>query len=159
VLSSVGIIMVVAATLPPLLNVLGRPDLALWDAVACAVVMPAGFLLGAVTDGLEGVCLAWLIGYPLIVATVFHFTRHVTGVGVGRLLRAQLPLILAVLVMSAAVAAVQQAVSTWPGAIFRLALAIVTGAAVYPVVVLLFARRTVVNDLVSLWRELRGSRA
>jgi teichuronic acid exporter len=155
VLSTVGIVLVVAASLPPFLNVLGRSDLTLYDSIVCAVVMPLGFIIGAETAGLAGVCVAWLIGYPLIVAGLFHFTRHVTGVGLGRLLWAQAPILGAVLCMSGAVLGVQQLAAEIPSAAARLALSVVVGVVVYSGVLLLFARHTVVADLVALWRELR----
>jgi teichuronic acid exporter len=159
VLTTVGIVMVVAASLPPFLNVLGRSDLTLYNSLVCSVVMPLGFLIGALRAELTGVCVAWLIGYPLIVAGLFHFTRHVTGVGLGRLLRAQAPILGAALCMCGAVLGVQLVAANACSAGARLALSVVVGVVVYSGVLLLFTRQTVVANLASLYSELRSGRA
>jgi O-antigen/teichoic acid export membrane protein len=155
-LATVGVLLVVVASLPPLLNALGRPELPFRYTAVCAVIMPASFVVGVRVWGVVGVCLAWLVVYPVIVAGFYHFTRRVTGVGLGHLLRAHAPVLGAVLVMVACVLLAQHAARGLEPAGLRLALTVATGALVYAGVLMLFARRTVLADLLTLWAELRG---
>jgi O-antigen/teichoic acid export membrane protein len=158
-LSVVGILMVYGATLPPLLNARGRPDVVLRYTAACAVLYPCGFLVGARLGGVTGVCIAWLVLYPLVVSALFLLTRSLTGVGLGDLVRAQLPVVAAVLFMAVVVlllrGALPEACPPWQ----RLLAAVVAGAAAYAGALFALARRTVLADLSVLARELRGGTA
>jgi O-antigen/teichoic acid export membrane protein len=155
-LSVVGILMVYATSLPPLFNALGRPDVNVRYTAVCTLLYPVGFYLGARTGGLEGVCLAWLVLYPLVFACLVLRTRRLTGVGLLDLLRAQLPVVGAVLFMTGVVLALRWAMrdTAWPW--LRLLLAIAAGVLAYAGVLLALARHTVLADLRNLVRELRG---
>jgi hypothetical protein len=93
--------MVVSSSLPPVFNALGRPDLNLKYAAACAALLPISFLLLGKALGVLGVCLGWLVGYPLIVAVLVWATRRVTGFGLRAYLGAQAWVLLALLWMAA----------------------------------------------------------
>jgi O-antigen/teichoic acid export membrane protein len=155
-LSVVGILMVYSYSLPPLFNALGRPEINLRYTATCTVLFPLAFLAGGLLAGLTGICVAWLILYPLAVATLVHLTRSVTGVGLDDLLRAQLPVAGAALCMIGVVLAVQAALAdaSWPW--LRLGACIVAGAATYAGVMLVFARHTVLADVRRLMGEMRG---
>jgi PST family polysaccharide transporter len=122
-LNVVGILMVYGASLPPLFNALGRPDINLRYTATCTLLYPAAFLLGGWLAGLEGVCLAWLVLYPVLVALLVSLTRGITRVGLWDLLRAQAAVVGAVLFMAGCVLAVRSAMGDF-GTGTRLALSI-----------------------------------
>jgi O-antigen/teichoic acid export membrane protein len=155
-LSVVGIVRLYAASLPPLFNALGRPDVNLRYTAVCALVLPAGFYVGGSLAGLEGVCIAWLVLYPLIVAGLLVATRELTGLGLGEMLFAQRAVLGGVLFMTAVVLLVRWGLAdlSWPW--LRLGVSCAIGAASYAGFLLVFARHTVLADLRRLYRELRG---
>lgn len=155
----VGMIMLLTATLPPLLNALGRPDLNLKYSLAQTLVLPAGFVVGASLRGLDGVSIAWLILYPPVAAAFFVCTRHVTGIGLLDMLRTQRLVLAAVILMSGVVLALTWALSGWESAAGRLTVLIAAGALTYAGVILLVGRKTLLADVRAFWRELRGARA
>ena len=91
-----------------------------------------------------------------MVAVLLQLTRGVTGIGVVDVLRAQLPVLAGVAVMTGGVLALQWHLRDDPRVAVRLVAAIATGIATYAGWMLLTARRTVLADLRSLWLELRG---
>lgn len=152
-LSLVGVIMVVSATLPPLLNALGRPDVNVKYNGVCLLVFPAGFALFGSRYGLAGVCGVWLVCYPLVVAGLVVSTRRLTGVSVRDLLQAQTPVVAAALFMAAVVLAVQWGMNDYERTPLRLGVSIAAGAAAYGGFLWLTARHTVLADLRLLLRE------
>jgi O-antigen/teichoic acid export membrane protein len=155
-LAVAGVLMVFSHSLTPVLNALGRPDVPLKYALACALVYPAGFVAAGLAYGLIGVCLVWPALYPVMLTALLLRTRGITGVGPLDLLRAQLPVLAAVAFMAGAVLLVQWSLTDVSGAAVRLAAAVAAGAVAYAGWMLVTARRTVLADLRALLRELRG---
>jgi teichuronic acid exporter len=155
-LSLVGVLMIYSHSLPPLFNALGRPDINLKYTAACTALFPVGFAVAGLYYGVIGVCLVWLVLYPVMVAVLVWVTRNVTGVEPLKLLRAQGPVVGAVLFMTAVVLAAQACLANVEWIALRLAASIVLGAAAYAGILLGLARRTVLADVRALWRELRG---
>jgi teichuronic acid exporter len=175
-LSPVGAMMVVAATVPPLILALGRPEIILRYTAVCAIVYPPAFygaaLLGErlspqlfgegfVLGGLVGVCLVWLTVYPLLAGCLIHFTRSITGVSLFDIIRVHRQILVGDAAMIAAVLAVRLLLpwDSWESQTLataaRLIASIVIGAATYTTWILTFARSTVVADVVALLREIR----
>jgi O-antigen/teichoic acid export membrane protein len=155
-LSVVGILMVYGASLPPLLNALGRPDINLRYTATCTLIYPAAFLLAATMAGVIGVCIAWLILYPVLIGTLVALTHRLTGVGLGALVWAQRTVVGAVLFMVAVVLAVRWGMADDERVWLRLVVSIAAGVAAYTGVMLALARNTVLADVRGLVRELRG---
>jgi teichuronic acid exporter len=157
-LAAVGVLMLYSSSLPPLFNALGRPGINLRFTAGCAVLFPIAFVLGGLVGGVVGVCVAWLMLYPVMVVILLVSTRRLTGIGPVALARAQLPVVGAVLVMTGVVLLVRTvlAETSWPW--LRLGTSIGAGVVAYAGVMLLLARHTVLADLLRLWRELRGGR-
>src|SRR5207237_482494 len=105
---------------------------------------------------LIGICLDWLLLYPVMVAVLVCVTRNVTGIEPLALLRAQGPVAGAVLFMTAVVMATQACLANVEPVALRLAASIALGAAAYGGILVGWARRTVVADVRVLWRELKG---
>ncbi len=158
ILSPVGCVMVFAVLIPPLLNALGRPHLNLYYNIAQTLLMPASFLVGVALDGMLGVCWAWLFVYPIIVAGMIEMTKSLTRVGVWDLLKAQWPNLFGVAAMATVVIALQlnmaDVARPW-----RLIVAIAAGAATFAAWILLVAKDSVLGDLRTLLREMRGQSA
>ena len=164
-LSPVGALMVVAATVPPLLLALGRPDLNLRYTAACAILYPPTFYVAALLDGVRGVCIAWLVLYPILAGCLIQLTRPITTVSLLDVIAVHRQILVGDAAMIAAVLAVRL-VAPWDswespalaiGA--RLVFSIVIGAATYTLWIAAFARSTVVADVFALMREIRGRRA
>ena len=155
-LSPIGALMVVSNALSPFFNALGRPDVNLKFTAVCAVILPAAFLALGWAAGMVGICLAWLILYPGLVAALIHRTRPISGVSVSDLLRPLRPILLSALGMSVTVLVVQRALAGDGLATWRLAATVLTGAAIYALLIVGLARQTVMADVLVLVRELRG---
>lgn len=67
----IGMFRTISSIIPPLLNSKGRTDLTLKYSAICAVLLPAGFLIG-VQFGLNGVVYAWLIIYPFLTLYILR---------------------------------------------------------------------------------------
>jgi O-antigen/teichoic acid export membrane protein len=158
IMSLAGVVMVFAASIAPLLNALGRPDLNLRYTLACALIFPPAFLVAAEAAGVHGVCAVWAAVYPVIVFGNVELIRGVTGFGAVELLRCLGPVAVANALMAAAVLALQAAFpaagASWP----RLIGSILVGAAAYAGSVLLVAQDSVVN-LRAVLGEFRGRSA
>ncbi len=152
-LSGAGLVMLLSASLPPLLNALGRPDLNLKYTALCTLVFPACFVPAGLAYGLIGICVVWVVVYPLMVAGLFTWTKPLTGVGLTRLLRVQAPMLGAGAFMTLVVLAVRWGLEVEPP--LRLGLSVVAGALAYAGWMVFLARRTVLADLRALWCELR----
>ncbi len=120
------------------------------------LLYPAAFVIGATTAGVTGVCIAWLILYPLILACLVALTRRLTGVGLGALVWAQRTVVGAVLFMTVVVLAVRWGMADSERLWLRLVASIAAGMAAYAGVMLALARQTVLADVRALVREMRG---
>ena len=165
-LSLSGLFRVYSGMFPMVFNAMGRPDLNFKMSLTCVLVFPVcyyiggkiGFMQGGQHGAMLGVCLAWMICFPVMALGLIHLTRRVTSVGVKELFGSQRWVVAITLFMAGCVLVVQASVpdlSRLP----RLVLAITTGVVAYTVPMLLFCRRTVLGDLWILWRELKGRTA
>ncbi len=155
-LSVAGTLMVFSASLPPLFNALGRPDINLKYTATCTLVLPLGFVLLGQPYGLVGICVAWLVLYPVLVGGLVCCTRRLTGVGLADLVGAQLPVLAATAFMAAVVLAGQWCLRAAGPIGLRLGLTIALGAVAYGGFLGLVARKTVLADLRLFLRELKG---
>ena len=132
-----------------------------------ASLVPLVSRIGPDQGELVGVCLAWLLLYPLVIVGLVAWTRRVTGIGVLDLARPQMPVVLAAACMVIAVYALRAALPAFTSAthsagdiqtrlLGRLVLSAVVGGVVYAGVLMLVARKTVLADLRSLVREIRS---
>jgi O-antigen/teichoic acid export membrane protein len=153
-LSVVGMVMVVSASLPPLFNALGRPDINVRYALACTLLLPPGFAVLGSWLGVVGVCLVWLVGYPLLVGALVFATRGLTGFRSWDLLRGLGPTAGIVVSMVAAVGVARWLLAD-PGGVRRLVLEIAAGGAASLVCLVALGRSAVVGDVKRLLRDLR----
>jgi O-antigen/teichoic acid export membrane protein len=151
-----SVLMVISASMASLLNALGRPDVNVKYNAACAIIMPLAFLAGAASFGLIGICLAWLIAYPLIVAGYIHFSRRITGLALKDFFTMLLPIFSGVACMTVVVLLVRWALAGDDPSLVRLCVSVVCGGLTYLGWNLVFARKTVVANILLFVREFRG---
>lgn len=157
-LAPAGALMAIAATVSPLLNALGRPDIPMKYEMTGAVVYPLSMFIGGELFGLVGVCAVWILVYPLMVAGLVHFSREVTGLSIGRYLRQLAPFAKSLLAMVAAVLLVRTAAAEL-SPLARLSLLIGVGAAVYTAAALLFVGPSSAMAALSFMREVMSRKS
>ncbi|WP_407698075.1 lipopolysaccharide biosynthesis protein [Stakelama tenebrarum] len=135
----------------PALEALGRPDLSLRNSMVGSVMLPVAFLIGA-HSGAQGLTLAWVAAYPMLVLIAAIWTLPALEVRLGDLADALRPSLLAALGMAVAVLLIdREAMLLAP--LPRLAIDVVAGAAVYGLWLLIFARDSVAELLALARRE------
>jgi O-antigen/teichoic acid export membrane protein len=135
--------------LQPATDALGRPGIALRNAMLGALIMPVAFILGG-RYGIIGIASAWLIAYPMLMVVGLWRSLPVIGLPLRDLIRAVTPPVMASLAMAAAVLALDHvlpALAPLP----HLLLLVGAGALVYCGWLLLF-ERSVVRDLLAMLR-------
>lgn len=122
--------------------------------LAAAAVLPVLFWL-ATRWGTAGVAAAWIVGFPLVSAPMYHRvlrTLELDWRGYARTLR---PALASTLVMAAAVAGVRLLLPPPLGLVPRFALEVAAGIAAYGAMLWLVYRARVLA-FVALVRQLRG---
>ena len=144
--------------LPSSLYGIGRAGVSAANSAVACVIMPVAFAIGA-QWGLQGVCLAWVVAYPLCFLVALVRGLPVIGVGLGAFLVAVRAPALAALLMYVAVYTVRRLLAGFelPASAILLLLVLV-GVVLYAILSLTFQRQTCI-DLVSLvWSEEASSR-
>jgi teichuronic acid exporter len=116
--------------LPPALQGVGRPDVSVQNLLLALLVMPVAFAVGT-RGGIVGVCVAWLVAFPLVWLAMLLRSRAALGVGIAEMLR---PLALpgaCAAAMFAAVVGARGAFAGFEPALLRLAALCAIGAAVF----------------------------
>jgi O-antigen/teichoic acid export membrane protein len=146
-----------APLLAQVLNALGESRFAMFNNLAAALLLPAGFLVGS-RFGTVGVAAAWIVVHPLILVSLYRRTFRVTGLTLRAYLRALAPAASGTLLLVAAVLGVRLLlpadVAGTGGPVLRLALQMAAGAAAYGLALLLFHRDRL-RAFRSLLRHLR----
>lgn len=133
----------------PVANALGRPGIMAAISGAGAIVMPIAYLVG-VEWGAAGMAWAWLGGYPLISLVASLLVLPLLGIGIGDLLDALRPALLASTAMAAVVIALDVTLPVL-SPVLRLALLVAAGGTAYGSALLLGAR-DMVRELLLLIR-------
>jgi O-antigen/teichoic acid export membrane protein len=137
----------------PASDACGRPGISARNAATGAVLLPAAFLVG-VQWGIQGLIAAWFAAYPLYLAICTWRTLPVIGVRLRVLAGAIAPPVLAAVAMGLAVAMLDRVLPPM-APVARLGLLGATGAIAYGALLLLFARKMLL-DVIALVRN-RGN--
>jgi O-antigen/teichoic acid export membrane protein len=129
----------------------GRPGVEMGNTLFGLFVMPVAILIG-VHWGLLGLCLAWLIGFPLVFGFQLFRSARVAAVPPMAVLRATVPALVASLLMTGAVLAFKHLPLTAVGHAVELALLVLAGGAAY-VVVLRVSFRDRIREFFSVVRS------
>ncbi|WP_284734683.1 lipopolysaccharide biosynthesis protein [Sphingosinicella terrae] len=136
----------------PATNAIGRPSLAVRTGLFGALLMPAAFLAG-IQWGTEGLAWAWLGGMAALLLVTIQVSLPTIGIGRRALAAAVAPGLAASAAMAAAVAALDSLLPEM-GDLARLATLVPFGAALYGVLLFLFARPQV-DEMIALARPSR----
>lgn len=130
--------------IPPALLGIGRPTVNLVNVLIVFLIMTLAFLLG-VQSGLLGLCLAWVIGFPIAFAITTTRALHALGLGWREFLGRIATPLLASIAMAATVIMTRAALIDLVPALPRLLALIATGVVVYSAVILLTGRAAVLE--------------
>lgn len=98
----------------------------------CGIAMTAGVIVGAISDGLRGVALVWVLVYPVLSVKLLRDTCAITGMKMGDYYRNLLPVLGGVTAMACAVLLLRQALlAADVPVVAMLAAEIATGALAY----------------------------
>ena len=138
----------------PATNALGRPSLAVRTGLFGAILMPVAFLLG-IRWGTEGLAWAWLGGMAALLIVTIRTSLPAIGVSRRALAAAVVPGLAASAAMAAAVALLDSRLPEM-GDLARLATLVPFGAALYGVLLFLFARRQL-DEMIGLARRRQAA--
>ncbi len=114
-----------------LLQTVGRAREVFVNTLIAAIVLPIGFVVGAITHGTTGVALVWVVGYPLVIIPQARLALEVTGVPFLAYVRAMRPAALATGIMAVAVFTVGEVRPASWHPLAALAIEVFVGVAVY----------------------------
>nr|WP_316251146.1 lipopolysaccharide biosynthesis protein [Sphingomonas sp. JC676] len=137
----------------PASDACGRPGISARNAATGAALLPVAFLVG-IQWGIQGLIAAWFVSYPLYLAICTWRTLPVIGVRLRTLVEAIAAPVLAAAAMGLLVASVDHLLPQM-APLARLGILIVTGAAAYGALLLLFARAMLV-EVIALVRNRAG---
>ena len=132
-------IRMIANLMNPAVMAIGRPDISFFNILSASVAIPIGIMIG-VHWGLLGVCLAWVIVFPLVF--LYNLSRVVTVLRIRLLdvLSTMARPALAASTMYASIMAFKMLFGTNVESIVNLVLLIIGGAMVYGGMVITFHR-------------------
>jgi O-antigen/teichoic acid export membrane protein len=140
-----------AAAFPPALFGVGRPGVNVVNMAVALVVITAAILVG-VQYGVIGMCLAWLIAYPVVFAVISWRSLRALDTRYSEFLeRCAFP-VMASLTMAAGVIALREALMPLGVSVARLAVLVAAGAMIYGGLVFLF-QRVAVRELIAVVRS------
>ncbi len=114
----------------PLLHAVGRPDVTLWNALVTLALLVPAFLIG-LRWGVTGLCLAWVVVYPVVFVIVSGSVLRVLNLGWRRFADALVPAAVAGLLMLLAVRTLGALALAGSPPWLVLAVLVPLGAAVY----------------------------
>lgn len=136
----------------PIVSGMGRPDINVRTLIVACILMPAAFALGSIW-GLLGVSLGWIIAYSIWFVYMLHRSLPVIGLSVSEFLKTlQLPVLYSSIMYGVVYLVKLAMTGAHANAILTLIVAVLSGAAVYGGVMLLFSRSTCRE----LWGMVRG---
>lgn len=140
----------------PVLYGRGKAGKVLIYAVLSGILLPSGFWIGAM-HGMQGVLLAWMIIYPILYSVLLFYCLYDLGIRLVEFLDSGLAAIIASGVMVCTVLVLKNIVHE-QALVLRLLLMILTGAASYMAVFMLFYKEQIkeVKMGVDMLRNRRG---
>jgi teichuronic acid exporter len=116
--------------LPAAVDAVGRPDISVKNLITASVIMPLSFLFGS-QFGIIGLCLAWVIAFPIVFLTNLSRSLPALGLGMQPLLATIVRPVLASGTMYGVVLTVASILPADIGSALKLALMIGSGAIAY----------------------------
>lgn len=125
--------------LPSVTDAVGKPKISVRNLLFASVIMPTAFLIGS-QWGVTGLCIAWLLGFPLVFLSNVLRVLPSINLTLLELLRAFMRPCLAGLLMYGAVTAGSQMLQPHLAASARLPILVVLGVLTYGLTVMVIDR-------------------
>ncbi|MDP1652030.1 MAG: lipopolysaccharide biosynthesis protein [Rhodocyclaceae bacterium] len=152
VLAVVQPLRIVQMFVPNAVQGIGRGDVILKNAVTACVIMPAAFLVG-VNWGLLGLCIAWLIGSPLVFLSNSMRSMPALKMRSIDLLKTMTPTAISAAVMFGAVTAARSMGGLDSARVASLLILVTVGASTYAAMSW-FTNRDGVREVVTIFRAV-----
>jgi len=138
ILCAIMPIRMISNIFPTVVRGCGRADISMINLMIACLIMPSAFYFGA-NWGLEGICYAWLLAYPVVFTIEVTRSRIVTNVSIFNVVQIIIkPLIISILMYLIVVFVADQS-SSYHHAV-SLGLEIASGIIVYLPLILLFCK-------------------
>lgn len=141
----------ITTVLPQCLAITGDIRFVMWQSLACLIVLPPSFVLASQWGG-TGIAATWLCVFPVLTLPLFGRVFRRLKMPLSEYLAAIRPALAASSAMIAAVL-LQQYFTHALSPIIRLALSVLTGAAVYSTILLVFYRERLALFLRVIYRK------
>lgn len=126
--------------LPSAVDSVGRPDISMKNLVVASIVLPIAFFIGS-HWGVQGLCLAWLIGFPLVFLGNLVRVLPAINLRLYQLIAAMAPPAFVSAIMFGAVAWARQVFSSEANNATRFGILVLVGVVVYGVGAIVTNRR------------------
>lgn len=126
----------------------GRADICMLTAILTTIVLAFAFLIGA-RWGIEGLCWAWVAGYPIVYAFMLYMCQRILNIKFYEILRTMMLPVSASLVMYLSIYLLRSNIVPAMTITLRLVVFVISGAAIVAGVFL-----TVNRNLLSEFRSL-----
>lgn len=126
--------------LPAAIDAVGRPDITVKNLITASVIMPLSFVVGG-QYGIDGICLAWVIAFPVVFLTNLSRTLPALALSVKPLMVTIAWPALASAAMYGVVISTAWMMPATVGGALRLVLMIASGAIAYLALALVTNRR------------------
>lgn len=156
ILASYAAFRSIVALLSKVLTAMGKPRFVMWNDLATLLLMGFAFFVGS-RWRVAGIAWAWVVAYPIVVIPLYRKTFKTIGMTVSEYLGCVRPALEATAVMTLAVLAVHEFVSTTPPLV-RLCAEVVTGVIAYGAI-LFFRHKQRTGRFLQLAKSLRRTRS
>jgi len=126
--------------LPSAVDSVGRPDISMKNLVVASIVLPVAFFVGS-HWGVQGLCFAWLIGFPLVFISNLVRVLPALSLRLNQLIGAMAPPAFASAVMYGSIVGIRHAIATETGIAWRLGILVFVGIVIYGIGAIITNRR------------------
>jgi teichuronic acid exporter len=130
VLPAIMPLRMMSSFLPSAVDAVGRPDISVKYLISACIVMPTAFLVGS-RWGLQGMCIAWVVGYPIVLSGYFFNALPAIGLRIGDLFGVMAKPAFSAICMYACVVLASVMLPTQLTEIERLPILILIGVSIY----------------------------
>jgi O-antigen/teichoic acid export membrane protein len=151
VLPAIMPLRMVSNFLPSAIDAVGRPDVSVKNLITASIVMPASFLIGG-QWGIQGLCLAWVIAFPLVFLANLSRSLPAIQMRLAPFLMTMAKPALASAAMYGAVLATGQLIPADTGGLLRTAILVIVGGLTYATLALI-TNRAGCNEVLQVVRR------
>ncbi|MCK4549139.1 MAG: lipopolysaccharide biosynthesis protein [Candidatus Krumholzibacteria bacterium] len=140
----------ISSLFSPVLNGLGRPEVAFYNVGIATLIMPLGFFIG-VRWGILGICLVWLIGFTPVFIIMSNRSLKVLGLSFQEFLFSFVTPLASAALMIAGIFVLNRYLGGYLSPVVQLILYSLSGLCVYLIAMLMLNRQL----LPELWQMVR----